>query len=276
MSKASIDPDAFRAFEVSGWEEKTEPYDAFFQPVTGRIAQPLLDAARVDAGTVTLDLGTGPGYVAAAAASRGARVTGVDVAERMVALAAARLPDIPFQRADSEELPFPDGSFEAVVSNFMLPHLARPDTSMLEAARVLSPGGCVALSTWDVPGESALLGAFVQAVSAVGAAPPPSLPRGPDVFRYADEGEFRALLQDAGFHDVRIERIRFTHEFASIDEVWSGVLNGGVRISALVLGQAPETLAAIRGQYDRLMAGYLLEGKVRLPISVVLGSGRKA
>ena len=54
--------------------------------MTGRVIEPLLDAAGVDAGQTVLDLATGPGHVAAGAASRGAVVTGVDVALAMVVL----------------------------------------------------------------------------------------------------------------------------------------------------------------------------------------------
>ena len=80
MVSPEIDPDAFNAFEASGWEEKAGGYDRLVGHVTSRFAGPLLDAANVTQGTRVLDLATGPGYVAAQAAERGASVVGVDVA----------------------------------------------------------------------------------------------------------------------------------------------------------------------------------------------------
>jgi tRNA G10 N-methylase Trm11 len=82
-----IDVDGFRVFEATGWERKAEPYDRFFGSITARIADPLLNAARVGAGVVVLDIATGPGYVAGRATARGAVTLGIDIAAAMVALA---------------------------------------------------------------------------------------------------------------------------------------------------------------------------------------------
>ncbi|HKG96096.1 MAG TPA: methyltransferase domain-containing protein, partial [Gemmatimonadaceae bacterium] len=93
---------AFHAFEHDGWERAATVYadDAGgFVSVTAQAAEPLLDAAGVRAGERVLDLATGPGHVAAAAARRGAVVTGVDFAAAMVAIARQRhagVPDLDF------------------------------------------------------------------------------------------------------------------------------------------------------------------------------------
>jgi len=81
-----VDPDAFDAFEASGWEEKAVAYERLFGGITARVVEPLLAAASVGAGTRVLDVATGPGWVAAEAAERGASVVGVDVAEAMIAM----------------------------------------------------------------------------------------------------------------------------------------------------------------------------------------------
>ena len=104
----STDLDAFDQFEASAWEERVEGYAGFFGAITGRLIEPLLNLARVGPGTRVLDVATGPGYVAAEAARRGATVAAVDVAEAMVARAAAEHPGIEFTRADAQSLPFED------------------------------------------------------------------------------------------------------------------------------------------------------------------------
>lgn len=83
----TIASDAFTRFERDGWSRVAAGYHRFFTPVTGLAVEPLLDAARVRAGSTVLDVATGPGDLAAHAAARGASVVGVDIAEPVVALA---------------------------------------------------------------------------------------------------------------------------------------------------------------------------------------------
>ena len=67
-------------------------------------------------------------------------------------------------RADAEELPFAERSFDAVVGNFAINHLPRPERALREFARVLAPGGGIALSTWDSPERNRFLGILVDAL----------------------------------------------------------------------------------------------------------------
>ena len=148
MGRASVDPDAFDAFEAAGWEEKAAAYERVFGDIAGRVVEPLLDAAAVGVGTRVLDVATGPGWVALQAAGRGASVVGVDVAQAMVERARSARPDLDFRRADAHDLPFADASFDAVVSNLAIMHFSRPERAMAEFARVLRPGGALALTAW--------------------------------------------------------------------------------------------------------------------------------
>jgi SAM-dependent methyltransferase len=265
-----IDPDAFNAFEAAGWEERATTYHRTLLPLTRLIAEPLLDAAAVGPETRLLDVGTGPGYVSAAAADRGAAAVGVDVATAMVALARTLHPRVGFVHGDAEDLPFDDDSFDAVVGNFALPHLGRPDRAVAEFARVVSPGGKIALSTWDVPGASRLPGVFYDAVQEVGAPPPPGLPTGPPFYRYADEAEFTALFCDAGLVDVTVSTVTFTYRF--VGDLFDCLVDGTVRARALVVGQPDATQARVRAVLDRLIAEYASDDGFDMPISVKIGS----
>jgi SAM-dependent methyltransferase len=243
-----VDPDAFNAFEAAGWEERPAGYDDFFRAITTRVVGPLLDAAAVGPGARVLDVATGPGYVAAEAAARGAFVVGVDVAESMLALARRLHPELEFHSGDAESLWCRDGMFDAVVANFLLLHLGRPERAAAEFARVLTPGGRVALTVWDVPAATRFIGV----------------------------GEFAALLRGAGFQDVEVRTEAFTHVEASRDSLWDGLLRGTVRMSALVLGQPEATRTRIRAAFDGLAGAYETGGHLALPVSVKLASGRKA
>ncbi len=69
---------SFRAFEHEAWERVVSVYHTGFGELTAQTIEPLLDASDVGEGAQVLDVASGPGYVAAAAAARGARVIGVD------------------------------------------------------------------------------------------------------------------------------------------------------------------------------------------------------
>ena len=275
MSDSMVDADAFNAFEAAGWNEQSAGYDAFFGPVTTRVAGPLLDAAAVERGDRVLDVASGPGYVAAFAAERGAAVLGVDVAESMIALARGLHPELEFLHGDAEALPFPDASFEAVVANFLLLHLGRPERALAEFARVLTPGGRVALTVWDLPERARVIGVLVDALAEAGAAPPPELPVGPPFFRFSDEDEFARLLSGQGLQDVEVQTVAFAHHEADADALWSGLLGGTVRMAALVDGQTEVTQRRTREAFDRIVAPYEAGGRLELPVSVKLASGRK-
>ena len=147
----SPDPDAFRDFEHAGWTSNVSEYDAAFARVTSQAIGPLLDAVDLRNGARMLDVASGPGYVAAAAAARGARVVGVDFSGPMVARARTIYPTVEFQEGDAEAISFPDGTFDAVVMNFGMLHLARPERAMTQAAHVIKPGGCFAFTVWAKP-----------------------------------------------------------------------------------------------------------------------------
>ena len=271
----SVDADAFNAFEKAGWEHQAPTYGDFFGPITGRLVGPLLDAAAVGPGSRVLDLATGPGYVAAGASGRGASVVGVDVAPAMVRLARQLHPDIDFRQADAEALPFEDGSFDAVVTNFVVPHLGRPERAVGELVRVLQDGGRLALTTWDLPERMRLLGVFLDAFTEAGARPPDDLPIGPPFFRFASDDEFAALLTAGGLSGVEVRTVAFSHSLGSADELWSGMLSATVRTSALLLGQPEPTRQRIREAFDRRVLEYRHGDRFELPVAVKLALGHK-
>jgi ubiquinone/menaquinone biosynthesis C-methylase UbiE len=112
----------------------------------------LVDLLQIAKGDRVLDLATGTGEVAFRAAEAGAVVTGLDIAEPMLAKARERAQqqgaEITFDLGDVEYLPYEDGCFDVVVSNFGV--VFAPDHANVasELARVACPGGRLGFSAW--------------------------------------------------------------------------------------------------------------------------------
>lgn len=151
---ATFDPEAVRAFEHAGWQRAATRYNAIFAHASACFVEPLLDAVGVTEGTQVLDLCCGMGLVTAAAARRAAASTGVDFSSAMLAEARQAHPNPRFDEGDAEALPYPDGSFDAVVANLGIHHVPRPGKAVAEALRVLRPGGRLAFTTWATPADN--------------------------------------------------------------------------------------------------------------------------
>ena len=127
-----------------------------------------------------LDIGTGTGWAARLAAWRGASVTGVDIAPGMLdaarTLSARSEPRPVFQRAAAEALPFPDESFDGVISTYGVIFSGEPAKAAEEMARVLRPGGRLALATWADDPDGYIAGFFALVGHWSDAPPPPASP----------------------------------------------------------------------------------------------------
>src|SRR5437870_13108125 len=190
--------DAFTEFEHAGWERVANKYDSTWSSSTRQFIPPLLDAADVSGKMSILDVGCGPGYVSAAAAERGAIPIGLDFSEEMIAIAKKKFPGVEFQHGDAQNLPFPDNSFDRVVANFALLHLANPERAIAEAARVLKPGGRFGFTTWARKEENPFVKLVDDAIKEH-ADLDVDLPPGPPYYLFESEEEFRRSLATAGF-----------------------------------------------------------------------------
>jgi SAM-dependent methyltransferase len=265
---------SFHDFEHTGWQRAAGHYPDTFGTLTAQTAGPLLQSAAVRPGMRVLDVATGPGYVAGAAAAGGATVVGLDFSPAMIAEARCRYPGIEFHEGDAEALPFDDGSFDAVVMNFGLLHLARPEAAMEQAYRVLAPGGRYAFTVWARPEEAVGFGVVLRAMETHGTTAV-GLPDGPPFFRFSDPDECRRSLAQAGFRSADVQELPLIWRLPSADALFGAALRGGVRTSAALQAQTPEALAAIRRAVHDELQRYADGSKIALPMHVVLASAGK-
>ncbi|HET8742098.1 MAG TPA: class I SAM-dependent methyltransferase [Gaiella sp.] len=99
-----------------------------------------------------LDVATGTGLVAEALRARGFRVTGLDQSPSMLASARARFGDrVELVEASADALPFPDASFDHLTFTYLLRYVDDPGATLTELARVVRPGGTVAMLEFGLP-----------------------------------------------------------------------------------------------------------------------------
>lgn len=270
----SIDPMAFRAFELAGWEKAANRYHDSFSSVTTQAIRPLLDAVNVRNGVRLLDVATGPGYAAAAAAERGASAAGVDFSAAMVAEARRHFPAVEFREGDAEDLPFPDNTFDAVVMNFGLLHLGRPEQALAEAWRVLRPGGRVGFTVWARQEQAIGFNIVLGAVQTHGNLNVP-LPPGPPFFRFSDPDECRRVLLGAGFTNPKFADVPQRWHLPSREALFETMYRSSVRTAGLLGAQTPEALDTIRKAVSDALGPYQRGDTFDLPMPAVLASAVK-
>lgn len=269
------DTRAFHDFEHGGWERAAEHYADAFGALTIQTAPALLDAAGAVRGVRLLDVASGPGFIAGAAADRGADVVGLDFAAAMVRAARTRYPHAAFREGDAQALPFDAASFDAVVMNFGMLHLAQPDLAIAEAWRVLQPGGRYAFTVWAGPDKTVGFGMTLRAIEALGDSRV-ALPEGPPFFRFSDAAETGRTLEAAGFANIDVQELPLTWRVAAADDVFAAMSRGGVRTAAVLRAQTPQALDAIREAVRHGVESYAQDGAFLLPMPAVLASGRKS
>lgn len=159
----------------------------------------ILARTPLEPGLRVLDVATGAGQFAIPAARAGARVTGLDLAANSIAQARARALaeglDVQFDEGDAEALPYPDASFDLVVSLIGAMFAPQPDLVAAELLRVVRPGGRIVLANWTAQG-------FVgQMFKTIGKHVPPS-PLMPSPVLWGDETVVRQRLR-AGVADLK-------------------------------------------------------------------------
>src|SRR5215210_5931531 len=232
------------------------------------VAEHLCDTADLHAGWRVLDVATGSGNAAIAAARNGCTAVGVDYVPALLETgrrrAAAEGLDVELIEGDAEALPFPDGSFDAVTSVFgsmFAPDHAR---AAAELVRVCRHGGTIALASWTPDG---FIGELFRTVAAH--VPPPAGVQSPML--WGTEEHLGTLFGDA-IGSLEVEERTFTFRFRSPEDfvdffrTWYGPT---VKAFAALDGDARDTLerdlVALAARHDRLSGA----GAIAIPATYV-------
>lgn len=248
-------------------------YDELFVPALfAQWTRPVLEAAGVQAGQRVLDVACGTGVLAAAAREavgpEGA-VAGLDLNPGMLDRARVRVPEADLRVGRAEALPFEDGSFDAVVSQFGLMFFEDPDAAVREMRRVVVPGGGLAIAVWagiDRSPAYAALAALLGRLLGEAAADALRLP-----FSWGDADRLADLLARGGFRERRVRWWPGRASFPSF-EAWMFAEIRGWTLAGAIDDAAFERLQAAARQ--ELAPHLRRDGAVSFPVEALLASGR--
>jgi SAM-dependent methyltransferase len=265
---------------AAGWAHHADYADAR----GAQSADRMLDLADLQPGDRVLELACGPGGLGLAAAARvggSGEVVLTDVAEAMTAIAAARaaergLSNVSARVLDLERIDEPDGSYDAVLCREGLMFAVEPAGVLAAIARVLRPGGRVAVAVWGPRERNPWLGVVMDAVSAqIGTpVPPPGVP-GP--FALGDAGRVRGLLADAGLADVQVGELPVPLRAASFDEWWTRTSALAGPLSAILASMPAAAVQALRERArEAVRPCVTASGGLDFPGVTLIASGRRA
>lgn len=239
--------------DVDGaWAYETLHVEALFR----QWAEPVLDAARVCPGHHVLDVACGTGVVARAARGRvGTRgsVTGLDVAPGMLAVARSIEPDVRWVEGDAGRLPFDDGEFDAVVSQFGLMFFPDAAQAIHEMLRCVKPDGRVVVAVWDALERSEAYPLSVELLERRAGPAAAEALRAP--FVMGDVAGLQGLFESAGATVVSVETQHGTARFPSVRSMVEADLRGWLPVMGVHLDDA--LIESILSEADEVLGDYV-------------------
>ena len=257
--------------------EAARAYETIMVPALFREwAEPILDAAEVQADQRVLDVACGTGVLARAASERvgpgGGAVVGLDSSQGMLAVAGELTSAVEWHIGAAEAAPFPNNSFDAVVCQFGLMFFDRA-AAIREMLRVLKPGGALALAVWDALENSPAYAIEVSILEKLAGAEAANALRAP--FVLGDPAETSGLLQEAGVASPTVLSRTGTAKFPSVRVMVEADLRGwlpvmGVHLTEQQIGQV---VAEAENELAEFVTG---SGEIVFDSPAHILSGRKS
>lgn len=222
-----------------------------FEPYALDLAARLADLRE---GTlVEIAAGTGAVTRVLSAALPGVRIIATDLNEGMARLGASRVnaPNVTWQQADAQQLPFEAGLAAAIVCQFGMMFVPDKVAAYREARRVLAPGGRFIFNVWDRLAENPVSEVVASSVAAQFPDDPPRFyERTP--FGYFDAGTIESQLASAGFERIDFEPVECVTQAACAEHAAIGLCQG-TPLRSEIEARRPEGLAAATAAATRAL-----------------------
>lgn len=215
-----------------------------------------------------LDVATGTGWSARNVARAGAHVSAVDISSELLEAAkelSGQRPSINFQVGDAEQLPFPDASFDGVISTFGVIFAQDHQQTARELGRVTRKGGRLVLATWRPDGSVAK---FLGVIARHSDAPPPSI----SPLAWGDPRYLEELLPD---FELRFEPGVNNAYHPHTEHIWRKYAEGFGPMRQLISSLQPQQLAALRADVDAYHRQYETDAGLHVKREYLVALGRR-
>jgi SAM-dependent methyltransferase len=216
---------------------ESDGYERFMGRWSRRLAPLFVTFAGVTEGDRVLDVGSGIGALAvAAAAIASVQVTGIEPSAPYVQYAREHADSVGvrFEVGDALALPFSDDAFDRTLSMLVLNFVPDPAAALQQMIRVTRPGGIVAAAVWDYGDQMQMLRRFWDAAVALD---PDAAPRDERHMPLSAPGTLAELWRERGLRDVNEQQLTIEMGFGSFDDYWRPFLCGqgpaGTYVSSL-------------------------------------------
>lgn len=262
------------------WEKHREMIRQMFAPVTDA----LIDDAQIASRQSVLDVATGPGEPALTIASSvgpQGRIVGVDPINEMVAAACREanrleLKNVQFDVASADHLPFPNDTFDAVISRFGVMFFPSPVEAIREMLRVLKPGQKMALAMWHLAERNPFHYVLSRVVDRY-VAPTPLEPDARDAFRFATPGKLLKVMDEAGVRAPTERLFQFTiRASSSVEDFFALRLEMSEKLRGKFSMLSAQQKTELKREALEAIIQYSTGGEIRLPAEVLIVSGTKA
>lgn len=259
---------------AAGWDRERR----WMWEVSRAVSEQMLEALAPEPGQTILELAAGTGetgFAAARAIGPGGRLISTDFSPEMVAAARREserlgLGNVEHREMDAEHMDLDDDSVDGVLCRWGYMLMADPARALAETRRVLRAGGRLALSVWGSPERNPWATLPARALGEQTGALPPN-PTDPGIFALADPERVRALVQEAGFAEPRLEEVEVRWRFDDFDAYWRYItdLAGGIAVALRAMPVSDRD--AVRKRVERAAGDYRGDGGLELP-GVVLNA----
>ena len=251
-------------------------YDELFARATSLFIPSLFRAAHLATGQHVLDVATGTGVVAQAAAKivgTSGRVTAGDISPSMLEATRHKLQGLPIvlQMFDGHNIPYRDKHFDAVICQLGLMFFSDPARGLAEFFRVLRDGGRTAISVSSGPERSL----FARVGAVIARHVPERAEKLNRFFAIKDPERLRSLLKAASFRDVRVETESRTIQFTSFDAYFNGIEKGATLSGQEYVQLASDVRHVVREEVRRQLKSPSDNGPLVVEMEVHIGSGRR-
>ena len=270
---------------LDGWRE-TAAYWTKYSDTIARMFAPLTEAmierADIREGQSVLDVAGGAGEPSLTIAERvgpSGSVTCTDAIAEMVEAARSEanrrgLKNVQFRQCTADSLPFPDNSFDVVVSRLGVMFFPDAVGAMREMLRVVKPGGPLTFAVWyksDVnPFCYLVSGVMDQHVKAV------ADPDAPNAFRFAELGKLAGVMKQAGATDVRDEVVSFNLEAPlTALEFWTMRSQTSDTLREKLANLPATEQAQIAAEVEQAVKEFFPHNQMKFPAQMLIATGRK-